>query len=108
MEAVSYKTIYFIFLWYCFRKMNQVVIACCGLIFTFFQLEDTEDFNEKFIHFLKYAMIIYRREPAVEQVIDFVAKFVTSFYQMEKEDGSEEEEDDNLLLNYVLNFLLKV
>ncbi|NXV14089.1 CND3 protein, partial [Cepphus grylle] len=74
---------------------------------TYNQLEDKEDFNEKFIRFLKYAMIIYRREPAVEQVIDFVAKFVTSFYQMEKEDGSEEGEDDNLLLNYVLNFLLK-
>ncbi|XP_009696324.1 PREDICTED: condensin complex subunit 3-like, partial [Cariama cristata] len=70
-------------------------------------LEDKEDFHEKFIHFLKYAMIIYRREPAVEQVINFVAKFVTSFYQMEKEDGSEEGEEDNLLLNYVFNFLLE-
>ncbi|NXP04490.1 CND3 protein, partial [Thinocorus orbignyianus] len=69
------------------------------------QLEDKEDFHEKFVHFLKYAMIIYRREPAVEQVIDFVAKFVTSFYQ---EDGSEEGEDEeNLLLTYVFNFLLK-
>ncbi|PKU33460.1 condensin complex subunit 3 [Limosa lapponica baueri] len=76
---------------------------------TYNQLEDKEDFHEKFIHFLKYAMIIYKREPAVEQVIDFVAKFVTSFYQMEKEDGSEEgeEDEDNLLLNYVFNFLLK-
>ncbi|NXN62984.1 CND3 protein, partial [Himantopus himantopus] len=74
---------------------------------TYNQLENKEDFHEKFIHFLKYAMIIYRREPAVEQVIDFVAKFVTSFYQMEKEDGSEEGEEDNLLLNYVFNFLLE-
>ncbi|NWX45798.1 CND3 protein, partial [Steatornis caripensis] len=74
---------------------------------TYNQLEDKEDFNEKFIHFLKYAMIIYRREPAVEQVINFVAKFVTSFYQMEKEDGSEDGEEDNLFLNYVFNFLLE-
>ncbi|NWS62406.1 CND3 protein, partial [Chunga burmeisteri] len=74
---------------------------------TYNQLDDKEDFHEKFIHFLKYAMIIYRREPAVEQVINFVAKFVTSFYQMEKEDGSEEGEEDNLLLNYVFNFLLE-
>ncbi|KFP45685.1 Condensin complex subunit 3, partial [Chlamydotis macqueenii] len=74
---------------------------------TYDQLEDKEDFNEKFIHFLKYAMIIYKREPAVEQVINFVAKFVTSFYQMEKEDGSNEGEDDNLLLNYMFNFLLE-
>ncbi|KAF1547429.1 Condensin complex subunit 3, partial [Eudyptula albosignata] len=78
-----------------------------GLKSTYNQLEDKEDFHEKFVHFLKYAMIIYRREPAVEQVIDFVAKFVTSFYQMEKEDGSEEGEEDNLLLNYVFNFLLE-
>ncbi|XP_010179633.1 PREDICTED: condensin complex subunit 3 isoform X2 [Mesitornis unicolor] len=72
---------------------------------TYDQLEAKEDFNEKFIHFLKYAMIIYKREPAVEQVINFVAKFVTSFYQMEKEDDSEEE--DSLLLNYVFKFLLE-
>lgn len=75
--------------------------------FVLFQLGDKEDFHEKFIHFLKYAMIIYRREPAVEQVIDFVVKFVTSFYQMEEEDGDKEAED-NSLLNYVFNFLLKV
>ncbi|NXL89464.1 CND3 protein, partial [Alectura lathami] len=71
------------------------------------QLEDKKDFHEKFIHFLKYAMIIYKREPAVEQLIDFVAKFVTSFYQTEKEDGSEEGEEDSLLLNFVFNFLLE-
>ncbi|XP_039920395.1 condensin complex subunit 3 isoform X2 [Hirundo rustica] len=52
-------------------------------------------------------MIIYRREPAVEQVINFAAKFVTSFYQTEKEDSSEEREEDNLLLNYVFKFLLE-
>ncbi|KAM9661035.1 condensin complex subunit 3 isoform 3-T3 [Morphnus guianensis] len=74
---------------------------------TYDQLEDKEDFHEKFIHFLKYAMIIYRREPAVEQVINFVAKFVTSFYQMQKEDGSEEGEEENLLMNYVFKFLLE-
>uniref|UniRef100_A0A8C8EAH3 Non-SMC condensin I complex subunit G n=2 Tax=Otus sunia TaxID=257818 RepID=A0A8C8EAH3_9STRI len=73
---------------------------------TYNQLEDKEDFNEKFIHFLKYAMIIYRREPAVEQVINFVAQFVTSFYQAEEEDGSEEGEE-NSLLSYVFNFLLE-
>ncbi|NXS56028.1 CND3 protein, partial [Brachypteracias leptosomus] len=73
---------------------------------TYNQLEDKEDFHEKFIHFLKYAMVIYRREPVVEQVINFVARFVTSFYQTEEEDGDEERED-NLLLNYVFNFLLE-
>ncbi|NXD06438.1 CND3 protein, partial [Nothocercus nigrocapillus] len=70
------------------------------------QLEDKQDFHEKFIHFLKYAMVIYKREPAVEQLTNFVAKFVTSFYQVE-ENGSEEGEEDNTLLNYVFNFLLE-
>ncbi|NXF37631.1 CND3 protein, partial [Nyctibius bracteatus] len=86
------------------QNQAKLVVA---LKSTYNQLEVKQDFNEKFIHFLKYAMIIYKREPAVEQVINFVAKFVTSFYQMEKEDGSEEEEEDNLLLNYVFNFLLE-
>ncbi|KAJ7398549.1 Condensin complex subunit 3 [Pitangus sulphuratus] len=75
---------------------------------TYAQLDDKEDFHEKFIHCLKYAMIIYSREPAVEQVINFVATFVTSFYQTEKEDDSEEGEEDNLLLNYVFKFLLEI
>lgn len=83
-------------------------LLCFDFFFFFSQLDDKEDFNEKFIHFLKYAMIIYRREPAVEQVINFAARFVTSFYQTEKEDDSEEGEEDNLFLNYMFKFLLEV
>lgn len=90
------------------RKVNRIVIFCCALIFFFSQLDDKEGFNEKFIHFLKYAMIIYRREPTVERVINFAAGFVTSFYHVETEDGSKEGEEDNLLLNYVFKFLLEV
>ncbi|KAM7112968.1 LOW QUALITY PROTEIN: condensin complex subunit 3 [Ciconia maguari] len=74
---------------------------------TYDQLENKEDFNEKFIHFLKYAMIIYRREPAVEQVINFVARFVTSFLKWRKRMVVMRKKDDNLLLNYVFNFLLE-
>ncbi|XP_068799393.1 condensin complex subunit 3 [Struthio camelus] len=81
----------------------KLVVA---LTSTYNQLEDKKDFHEKFIHFLKYAMIIYKREPAVEQVISFVAKFVTSFYQAEK-GVSADEGEDNLLLNYVFHFLLE-
>ncbi|XP_025908196.1 condensin complex subunit 3 [Nothoprocta perdicaria] len=73
---------------------------------TYSQLEDKQDFHEKFIHFLKYAMVIYKREPAVEQLTNFVARFVTSFYQAEESD-SREGEEDNALLNYVFNFLLE-
>ncbi|XP_066173284.1 condensin complex subunit 3 [Sylvia atricapilla] len=74
---------------------------------TYAQCDDKEGFKEKFIHFLKYAMIIYRREPAVERVIDFAARLVTSFYQTEQEDGSEEGEENYLFMNYVFKFLLE-
>ncbi|NXQ39780.1 CND3 protein, partial [Catharus fuscescens] len=88
------------------RHQNHAKLVV-ALKSTYAQLDDKEGFNEKFVHFLKYAMIIYRREPAVEQVINFAARFVTSFYQTEQEDGSEEGGEDNLLLNYVFKFLLE-
>lgn len=52
-------------------------------------------------------MVIYKREPAVEQVINFVAKFLASLYNSEKEDA-EEEEMENPFLNYLFTFLLEV
>ncbi|MEQ2184198.1 hypothetical protein GOODEAATRI_005445 [Goodea atripinnis] len=42
------------------------------------KLEDKTLFHEEFVHYLKYAMIVYKREPAVENVIDFVAKFAAT------------------------------
>lgn len=53
-------------------------------------------------------MIIYKREPAVEQVINFVAKFLVCFYEPEKDAIEEEEEVENSFLNYLFNFLLEV
>ncbi|KAK2115541.1 hypothetical protein P7K49_006167 [Saguinus oedipus] len=50
-------------------------------------------------------MVVYKREPAVERVIEFAAKFVTSFHQSDIED--DEEEKDGGLLNYLFTFLLK-
>uniref|UniRef100_I3JR79 Non-SMC condensin I complex, subunit G n=1 Tax=Oreochromis niloticus TaxID=8128 RepID=I3JR79_ORENI len=44
------------------------------------KLEDKSLFHEEFAHYLKYAMIVYKREPAVENVIEFVARFATSFH----------------------------
>ncbi|XP_062991404.1 condensin complex subunit 3 [Elgaria multicarinata webbii] len=73
---------------------------------TYKMLQDKNCFHEEFVHYLKYAMIIYKREPAVEQVINFVAKFLASFYESEKDDA-EEEEVENSLLNYLFNFLLE-
>uniref|UniRef100_A0A671KYF3 Non-SMC condensin I complex, subunit G n=1 Tax=Sinocyclocheilus anshuiensis TaxID=1608454 RepID=A0A671KYF3_9TELE len=72
------------------------------------KLEDKTEFHEEFICCLKYAMIIYTREPAVENVIDFVTKFAASFETPVNEDAEEvEEEDENEFLNFLLNFLLE-
>lgn len=85
----------------------------------FLQLEDKTLFHDEFVHYLKYAMIVYKREPAVENVIEFVARFAASFQsppkteeeeqQQEEEDEEEEEdEDDHPFLSFIFNFLLEV
>ncbi|KAM4604222.1 condensin complex subunit 3 [Polymixia lowei] len=80
------------------------------------KLEDKTLFHEEFVHYLKYAMIVYKREPAVENVIEFVAKFATSFQPPPKTDEEEEEEqeeeeedveDDHPFLSFIFNFLLE-
>ncbi|XP_051994084.1 condensin complex subunit 3 [Xyrauchen texanus] len=73
------------------------------------KLEDKTEFHEEFIRCLKYAMIIYTREPAVENVIDFVTKFAASFEMPvnEAEEEEEEEDDDNEFLNFLFSFLLE-
>uniref|UniRef100_A0A670Y3Z2 Condensin complex subunit 3 n=1 Tax=Pseudonaja textilis TaxID=8673 RepID=A0A670Y3Z2_PSETE len=84
---------------------NQAKLVA-SLKHTYNELQDKDCFHEQFVHYLKYVMIIYKREPAVEQVINFVAKFLASLYNSEKEDA-EEEEVENPFLNYLLTFLLK-
>uniref|UniRef100_A0AAQ6AK26 Nuclear condensin complex subunit 3 C-terminal domain-containing protein n=1 Tax=Amphiprion ocellaris TaxID=80972 RepID=A0AAQ6AK26_AMPOC len=61
------------------------------------KLEDKTLFHEEFVHYLKYAMIVYKREPTVENVIEFVARFATK----------EEVEDDHPFLSFIFNFLLE-
>uniref|UniRef100_A0ACB8E6U9 Uncharacterized protein n=1 Tax=Sphaerodactylus townsendi TaxID=933632 RepID=A0ACB8E6U9_9SAUR len=68
-------------------------------------LQDKTHFHEEFVHYLKYVLIIYKREPSVEQVINFLAKFVVCFYEPEK-DAKEEEEVENSHWNYLFNFLV--
>ncbi|KAK2817026.1 hypothetical protein Q5P01_025217 [Channa striata] len=58
------------------------------------KLEDKTLFHEEFVHYLKYAMIVYKREPTVENVIEFVARFATSFQSPSKSEEEEEQEDD--------------
>ncbi|XP_071779296.1 condensin complex subunit 3 [Centroberyx gerrardi] len=81
------------------------------------KLEDKTLFHEEFVHYLKYAMIVYKREPTVENVIEFVAKFATSFQsppkmdeeeeEKEEEEEDEEAEDDHPFLSFIFNFLLE-
>ncbi|XP_040891064.1 condensin complex subunit 3 [Toxotes jaculatrix] len=82
------------------------------------KLEDKTLFHDEFVHYLKYAMIVYKREPTVENVIEFVARFATSFQsppkteeeqQQENEEEEEEEEveDDHPFLSFIFNFLLE-
>ncbi|XP_053274498.1 condensin complex subunit 3 [Pleuronectes platessa] len=82
------------------------------------KLEDKTVFHEEFVHYLKYAMIVYKREPTVENVIEFVARFATSFQappkaedeQQQQEDEEEEDdevEEDHPFLSFIFNFLLE-
>ncbi|XP_045069849.1 LOW QUALITY PROTEIN: condensin complex subunit 3 [Coregonus clupeaformis] len=79
---------------------------------TYNKLEDKTLFHEEFVQCLKHAMIVYKREPAVENIIEFVSKFSTSFQTPSTEGGEEEEEEDeeedqNPFLSYMFNFLLE-
>ncbi|XP_077381621.1 condensin complex subunit 3 isoform X2 [Festucalex cinctus] len=78
------------------------------------KLEDKTLFHEEFVSYLKHAMIVYKREPAVENVIEFVTRFATSFQSPPKADGEEkeeeeeeEEEEDHPFLSFLFNFLLE-
>uniref|UniRef100_A0A8C4IVP2 Non-SMC condensin I complex, subunit G n=1 Tax=Dicentrarchus labrax TaxID=13489 RepID=A0A8C4IVP2_DICLA len=85
------------------------------------KLEDKTLFHEEFVHYLKYAMIVYKRETTVENVIEFVARFAASFQsppkteeeeQQEEDDEEEDEEeddaeDDHPFLSFIFNFLLE-
>ncbi|XP_072868599.1 condensin complex subunit 3 isoform X2 [Chlorocebus sabaeus] len=84
------------------QNQAKLVVA---LSRTYRTMDDKTVFHEEFIHYLKYVMVVYKREPAVERVIEFAAKFVTSFHQSDMEE--DEEEEDGGLLNYLFTFLLK-
>ncbi|MBN3286093.1 CND3 protein, partial [Polyodon spathula] len=70
-------------------------------------LEDKTIFHEEFVYYLKFPMIVYKREPAVESVIDFAAKFATSFEEpVENEEATEEDdEEEDPFLNFFVLFL---
>ncbi|KAM8772341.1 condensin complex subunit 3 [Acanthopagrus schlegelii] len=102
------------------RGHNNKAKLVASLKSRYIKLEDKTLFHEEFVHYLKYAMIVYKREPTVENVIEFVARFATSFQSPpktdeeeekqengEEEDEEDDEEDDHPFLSFIFNFLLE-
>ncbi|CAG5939591.1 unnamed protein product [Menidia menidia] len=98
------------------RGHNNKAKLVASLKSRYNKLEDKTLFHEEFVHYLKYAMIVYKREPSVENVIEFAAKFASSFQpppkteeeeQQEEEEEEAEDEDDHPFLSFIFNFLLE-
>ncbi|XP_077136116.1 condensin complex subunit 3 [Ranitomeya variabilis] len=88
------------------KPHQNIAKLVSGLRVTYDKIEEKSIFLEEFIHYLKYPLIVYRREPAVERVMDFVAQFVTSFHNCDSEEEDEMDEE-NSPVNYLFNFLLQ-
>ncbi|GCB63598.1 hypothetical protein scyTo_0004454 [Scyliorhinus torazame] len=80
------------------------LVAGLKQIYNKLQDEEKNTFHEEFIKLLKYPMTIYKREPAVERMIEFVAKFATSFEEPVDEESDEQE---NCFMLFLFHFLLK-
>ena len=91
------------------KKSQFVYIVCLQVTLN--------EFWDPFLHHLKYSLIIFKQEPAVDRTLEFVARFVTSFMARPggkelKKDGchSDEEEAQELplILLKLFSFLLEV
>uniref|UniRef100_A0A8D3BTM7 Non-SMC condensin I complex, subunit G n=1 Tax=Scophthalmus maximus TaxID=52904 RepID=A0A8D3BTM7_SCOMX len=95
------------------RGHNNKAKLVAGLKSRYDKLDDKTLFHEDFLHCLKHAMIVYKRETTVENIIEFVARFATSFQsppkteEEEDEEEEEEAEDDHPFLSFIFNFLLE-
>lgn len=78
-----------------------------------------EEFWPQFLHHLKFNMIVFKREPAVERTIEFVARFATCLAGVtedkEKRDETKNQDEDDEedfemhpLLTKLFDFLLQV
>ncbi|XP_072041085.1 condensin complex subunit 3-like [Amphiura filiformis] len=87
-----------------------------GLKKTYDKTEDKDTFHQEFLQHLKYALIVFKREPAVERVLEFAAKFAASVTDEEvavcsaDDEGEAETSGKGMgdLLLFVFNFMLKV
>lgn len=93
-------------------KLMLVLILNTGI---FLKME-IDEFWPVFVEHLKYSMIVFKREVAVERTLEFVAKFATALASSsteEKTEGKEgaedvEEEDMPELLLKLMDFFLQV
>ena len=78
---------------------------------------DYEQFWDEFIEHLKYSMIVFKRESAVERTLNFVANFATSCQQEEDKENAEkdleeeegvEDQEMGRFLRKLFDFLLQV
>ena len=89
----------------------------CNFLYVLFQT-DFDEFWESFIKYLKFSLVVYKREQVVERTLDFAATFATSLgskpkkEEKKEEDGEqeEEEEDEEMepFLKKFFDFLLSV
>ncbi|KAK6178461.1 hypothetical protein SNE40_013249 [Patella caerulea] len=85
------------------------------LIRTMYASMEFDVFWKEFLHLLKFSMVVYKREVAVERTIEFVCKFISSpdvpkpvSQSTDTETTvSDEEGEDNILLNQTIEFLLE-
>lgn len=69
---------------------------------------DKETFREEFIRHLRPCFVVFTREPAVERVMEFAARFGALFAETSEEDEEEEpEEDKDNFYLYLFDFLLE-
>uniref|UniRef100_UPI00359003C5 condensin complex subunit 3 isoform X3 n=1 Tax=Myxine glutinosa TaxID=7769 RepID=UPI00359003C5 len=69
---------------------------------TYAQTENQKAFGVEFVRLLKFALVVYKREPEVERIIDFAARFAASF-------NTDDDEHDCLdnFFTFFVDFLLK-
>ena len=97
--------------------MNR--FCCIFFLFSlikFIQAEDRAAFHEEFLHHVKYAMVVFKREPAIERILEFAAKFATSVDDDPPVCSAGEDDDSEAsgkavpekLLNFLFNYIFKV
>ena len=88
-------------------------LSCIHGVIFLFQME-LEEFWPVFLSHLKYALIVFRREPVVERTLDFVAKFAVALTEGTDGEGggdassAEENGDMHPFVLQLFNFLLRV